>query len=75
MKYQGAVRLDYYLGDQNMPQRPFFLGGIPTGKPGRHILLGNGIFAVAVDSGKAILQHLGIVIVQDLNDIPECTNQ
>ena len=30
---------------------------------------------MAVDGGKAIIQHLGIVIVQDLDDIPECTNQ
>ena len=75
MKYQGAVRLDYYLRDQNMPQRPFFLGGIPSGEPGRYILLGNGIFAIVADRGQAVLQHLGIVIIQNLDNIPERADQ
>lgn len=75
MKYQGSVLLDNYLGNQDMPQRPFFLGGIPGRKPSGHILWINGMFAVAVDGGKAIIQHLGIVIVQNLDDIPERTDQ
>lgn len=75
MEHQGAVGVDNHLGDQDMPQRPFFLGGIPCGKPGWHILRGNGVLAVAVDGGKAILQNLGIVIVQNLDDIPERADQ
>ena len=33
MKYQGAVWLDNYLGDQDMPQGSFFLGWIPGWRP------------------------------------------
>ena len=58
-----------------MPQRPFFLGGIPGRKPSGHILWINGMFAVAVNGGDAILQHLGIVIIQNLDDIPERADQ
>ena len=75
MKHQGAVWFNNYFGYQDMPQRTFFLGGIPGGEPGWHILRGNGIFAVAVDGGKAIIQHLGIVIVQNLDDISERIDQ
>ena len=75
MKYQGTVWLDNDLWDQNMPQGAFFLGGIPSREPGRYILLGYGIFAVAVDSAQAILQDLGIVVIQNLDDIPERADQ
>ena len=57
MKHQSAIGLYNYFWNQDMPQRPFFLGGIPSGEPGRYILLGNGIFAVVVNGGDAILQH------------------
>ena len=30
---------------------------------------------MAVDRTEAVLQHLRVVIVQNLDDIPECTNQ
>lgn len=75
MKQQGAIRIDNYLWDQNMPQRTFLLGRIPGGEPGWHVLWGNGMLAVAIDRTEAVLQHLGIVIVQNLDDIPERADQ
>ena len=30
---------------------------------------------MAADGGQAVLQHLGVVIVQNLNDIAECADQ
>ena len=75
MKYQGTALLDNYFWNQNMPQRPFFLGGISCGKPGWHILFSKGMLAVAVDGGNTILQHLGIVVIQNLDDIPERADQ
>ena len=44
-------------------------------KPGRYVLRGNEVLAVAVNGGDAILQHLGIVIVQNLYNISECADQ
>ena len=75
MKYQGAIWLDNYLGDQDMPQGSFFLGWIPGWRPWWHIICCDGILAVAADRGQTVLQHLGIVIVQNLDDIPERADQ
>ena len=51
------------------------MGGVSGREPRGNVLIGNRLLAVAVGGGKAIPDYLRIVIVQNLDDIPEYTDQ